>query len=383
MLISDLPTPTLLVDRDRVISNVSAIQERADREGVALRPHIKTHKSPDLARLQVDCGATGITAATVSEAEAFSRAGFEDILIAREVVDEQSFRRIDQLRENGTGVAFCIDSLAGARAASGFFSATKNAIDILIEVDTGHGRCGIEWDEPDAENFVQEISTLGGLNLRGLLTHGGQGYFGPTDTESKVEALQRAMTEERDRLLMLAERLGTVGLFTQTETTLSVGSTPTFSQFENAERAGFRITEVRPGNYVVHDALQVALGVCSLQECALTVLSRVTSIRRGNGVDKVFIDAGKKVLTTDQGYGTEGFGIILHSPRTMRRMPHARLNSLSEEHGWIEIPGGAPFDVGDTVRVVPNHACVAVATQSRLCLVDGESVLDEWTLATR
>lgn len=113
------------------------------------------------------------------------------------------------------------------------------------------------------------------------------------------------------------------------------------------------------------------------------MLSTVTSIHREGGIDRVFVDAGKKTLTTDRGYGLEDFGVILHSPNTMKRMPHACLVSLSEEHGWIEIPGGAPFDVGDTIRIVPNHACVAVATKSRLHVVEGDSVMDEWEIVAR
>jgi len=222
-----------------------------------------------------------------------------------------------------------------------------------------------------------------GLHVRGLLTHAGHGYRGPSEGETKDDALNRVMAEERDRLLGLAARLGTAGLLYPAKAVLSLGSTPTFSRFENARQDGFRITETRPGNNVFHDAIQVALGVCKLADCALTVQAIVISIRRGNGTDRVYVNAGKKTLTTDKGYGLDDYGVILHSPRTMKRMPHARLVSFSEEHGWIEIPGGAPFDVGDRVRIVPNHACVAVATQSTLYVVDGDEVVEEWEVVAR
>ncbi|MDX1421001.1 MAG: alanine racemase [Rubricoccaceae bacterium] len=390
MLVSDLPTPSLLVERARLDTNLAAQQARANREGVALRPHVKTHKSPDLARQQVAVGARGLTVATVTEAEAFAAAGHDDLLIAREVVDDGLFSRIADLGMRGARVAFLVDTPEGAGLASRFFAERRLQADVLVEVDTGHGRCGVAWDSDEAEGFVRHVAGLPGLALGGLLTHGGHGYAGPRDGETAGDALVRAMTEERDRLLALAARLGAAGLLDE-EAVLSLGSTPTVSRFENQhvpvegrEGVRFAITEVRPGNYVFHDAMQVALGVVPLTACALTVQATVLSIRRGDdGTDRVVLDAGKKVLTTDGGGGTEGYGILLHSPSTMKPLPHARLVALSEEHGWVEVPGGSTFDVGDRVRIVPNHACVAVATQPRLYLVDGEDVVEEWPVVAR
>lgn len=390
MRVSDLPTPSLLVERARLEANMAAAQARADREGVTLRPHVKTHKSPDLARRQVEAGARGLTVATVAEAEAFAGAGFpdgnlqfRDLVIAREVVDPALFSRIADLTETGVRVAFLVDTAAGAELASRFF-ADRGEAEVLVEVDTGQGRCGIAWDGDDAEAFVRYVAGLPGLGLRGLLTHGGHGYFGPREGEAREAALVRVMTEERDRLLALAARLGTAGLLDPETAVLSLGSTPTCSRFENRDVGGFKITEARPGNYVFHDTMQAALGVVPLAACALTVQATVLSIHRGDdGTDRVFLDAGKKVLTTDTGWGTTGYGLLLHSPTTMKPLPHARLAALSEEHGWVAVPGGSTFDVGDRVRVVPNHACVTVATQPVLHLVDGDEVVDTWSVVAR
>jgi D-serine deaminase-like pyridoxal phosphate-dependent protein len=384
MLVSDLPTPSLLVDRARLDANVAAAQARADREGVALRPHVKTHKSPALARRQREAGAQGLTVATVAEAEAFATAGFDDLVIAREVVDPVLLGRIADLAEAGTRISFLVDTDTGAALAARAFAGRDLRAEVLVEVDTGHGRCGVAWDHDDAVAFVQHVAAQPGLRLRGLLTHGGHGYFGPREGESPGDALGRAMAEERDRLLALAARLGAAGLLDPAEAVLSLGSTPTFSRFENRAEGGFRITEVRPGNYVFLDAMQAALGVAPIAACALTVQATVLSLHRADdGTDHVYLDAGKKVLTTDTGWGTDGYGLLLHSPSTMKPLPHARLAALSEEHGWVAVPGGATFDVGDRVPVVPNHACVAVATQPALYVVEGDEVVDTWEVVAR
>ena len=156
---------------------------------------------------------------------------------------------------------------------------------------------------------------------------------------------------------------------------ISIGSTPTITHFENRLHNGLSITEVRPGNYVFNDGIQVALGVARLKDCALTVYSRVISKHRDDrSYERVFLDAGKKVLTSDVGFRTEGYGILLHSPSNMIALPHARVTKLSEEHGWVEVPGGSTLEVGDSVRIVPNHACTCVSTQDEMYLVDADEV---------
>ncbi len=379
MIVSDLPTPALLVDRARLLANLDAAQARADAQGVALRPHAKTHRSPDLARLQRARGAKGLTVSTVGEAERFAEAGFDDLVLAREVSTENALTRLADLAETGVRLAFCVDTIRGANLADAVFAARHLTADVFVEVDTGHGRCGVVWDDRDAPALVGHVVNRAALRLRGLLTHAGHSYSGPHEGESAAAALDRVMAEERDRLLHFAARLVAAGYLDPATAELSVGSTPTFSRFVNAERDGLRITEVRPGNYVFHDAQQVGLGAATLAQCALTVESAVISRRRDHdGTDRVYADAGKKALSMDTGYGVPGYGTILYSPRTMVPNPHAALVALSEEHAWIRVPGGAITEVGDRVRILPNHACLAVALQSRLYVVDGEEVVEEW-----
>ncbi len=383
MILSDLATPCLLVERRRLDANLHRMQAVADAHGVALRPHLKTHKSIVLAEWQVSLGAHGVTVAKPEEAEVFADAGFSDIRLAYCVVGDDKHARLHGLMERGVHVSFCVDTRAGAEAASAFYAERDTVADVLIEVDTGHGRCGIAWDSPHAADLARAVEALPGLRLVGLLTHGGQSYFGPEAGETPHDALVRTMEEERDRLLALAIALHHTGAL-DADAELSLGSTPTMRVFENAEHGPFRITEIRPGNYVFNDAEQVALGAATLDDCALTVYATVVSKQPDEqGGSHLFLDAGKKVFTSDTGWGTVGYGILLYNPELMKLLPHAELFALSEEHGWVRVPGAATLDVGDRVRVVPNHACVAVNTQDELFVVDGEEVVDTWTVDAR
>lgn len=382
VLIDDLPTPALLIEKGRLLLNIDRMQARAATNAVQLRPHIKTHKSVALARLQRERGAHGLTAAKPSEAEVFVQAGFDDVRLAYTVVGESRHQQLLRLMDRAT-ISFCVDTLEGARAASHFYAQAGRRVPVLIEVDTGYGRCGIRWDDAEAVAFAREIAALPGLSLMGLLTHEGQSYAGPRAGETKDDALIRAMAEGRDRLLALAGKLGAAGLAMPDDFQLSMGSTPSMRHFENRTEAGFRITEIRPGNYVFYDAMQASLGTCTLQDCALTVAATVVSKKRHDGRERLFLDAGKKTLTSDGGYGLTGYGVPLYNARAMRVLPHLHIFALSEEHAWCEVPGAATFEVGDRLRLVPNHACVTVATQEKLFLVEGDEVLETWAVDAR
>ncbi|HEX7069918.1 MAG TPA: alanine racemase, partial [Rhodothermales bacterium] len=250
-------------------------------------------------------------------------------------------------------------------------------------VDTGHHRTGVAWDEDEGPALAALVNALPGLRFAGLLTHGGHAYHGPDVGETAGDALVRRASEERDRILDLAVRLRNEGLAGD-RFEVSIGSTPTLSVFENAERERIRITEVRPGNYVFNDAIQLALGSATAADCALTVLATVISKHRDrDGSERVFIDGGKKVFTSDTGAGATGFGIVLYNAQTMTALPHVEFTDLSEEHGWLRVRGGSTLSVGDRVRIIPNHACVVVATQPQFHVVDGEEVVETLTVDAR
>ena len=385
MLVSDLPTPALLVDRARLRANLDRAQARADALGLALRPHAKTHKSPDIARLQTERGARGLTVATVDEAVAFAGAGFDDLRLATPVVSAGKLARLARLVDEGVRVSFTVDSEAGVARADRAFAEAGQTAEVLVEVDSGHGRCGVAWDEPAAlARVAAAVGGAGALRLVGVLTHGGMSYDGPGPGETADDALQRAADAERDRVLGAAAVLVEAGHLSPDTAEVSLGSTPGFGRFRPAERGGLRVTEARPGTYVFYDAGQVALGAARLQDCALVCVGTALSVRRADdGTERVITDAGKKVLTSDGRAGLPGYGSVLYSPRTMIAHPHARVTGLSEEHGFVDTPGGAIWDVGDPVFVVPNHACVAVATRRALYAVDGDEVVETWDVVAR
>lgn len=359
------------------------MQSRADDNDVRLRPHIKTHKSVALARMQSDLGARGITVAKVGEAERFAAGGFDDIRIAYPVVGTEKLERIADLLKT-TRVSFCVDTIEGARMASEFFAAKELEPDVLLIVDVGAHRCGVDPDDERGVQAAVDIAKLPGLRLVGILTHAGQVYGGPRDGETKAEAIRRVSDHERDVMLRFAGDLRTAGVAEPGSFEISVGSTPTVRAFEQRTEAGFRVTEVRPGNYVFYDAMQVSLGTCPLEDCALTVLTTVVSRHRNrSGSERLFADAGSKVVTTDTGALTEGHGQILYNARRMQPMPHARITGLSEEHAWIQVSGGSTLEVGNRIRFVPNHACVCVNLRDLLYVVDGEEVVDTWPVDAR
>jgi len=382
MTLADLATPALLVARDRLARNLDRMQTRADANGVTLRPHAKTHKSVALARRQQERGAEGLTVATVREAETFVEAGIEDVRVAFPVTGRDKHARLQSLRDDAD-LSFTVDTAAGAEQAAAVYP-EDDPIDVVMEVDVGHGRCGVPWDHGEAAvHLARRLADLPGLRLTGLLTHAGQAYDGPAGDETEEDALRRVAQDERDRMLHVAARLthADVPGVEPGNFEISVGSTPSMAAFENAERDGFRVTEIRPGNYVMHDAMQVALGAASLKDCALTVLTTVVSTQtKPDGTQRAFVDAGKKVFTTDTGYGTDGYGVVLADAGTMTPASDLRLDRLSEEHGWLEIPSSSTLDVGDRLCIVPNHACVTVANHSALHLVEGKTVVDTWSV---
>ncbi len=369
MRLTDLPTPCVLVEQSRVARNVDRMQAAADRRGLRLRPHAKTHKSVELARMQIGRGAVGICCAKLGEAEVFADAGIEDIRLPyplNPVNAPRVLALLDRVR-----LSFIVDHPAVARGWSEAMARAGREVDVLVKVDVGFHRCGIDPAAAGAEDFVTAVAQLPGLRFRGLLSHAGQGYGATSSADAERIAVDEART-----MTGLAARLRARGL---TVEEISVGATPTV-RF-SVDQPG--LTELRPGNYIYFDRTQVALGAASWDDCALTVLARVVA---RPAPDRLVFDSGSKTLTNDQARGsgnTAGYGAVCRALDDTTPDGGLLIDRLSEEHATVRVLGSTTLEPGDLVRVVPNHSCVVSNLVDAVWRVDGEAVMDRLDVSAR
>ena len=368
MLLSELPTPQVLIDHRRLLNNIERVQKLANERGVRLRPHTKTHKSPTIAQWQIDRGAKGICCAKVGEAEVMAAAGIDDIRLAYPITPFNHSRILALMKR--ASVSIVVDHLAAARAWSDAMRRANRTLDVLVKVDVGFHRCGIDPDAPDVLDFIRLVASMPGLRLRGLLSHAGQGYQATTENELRLIA-----EREVEFLTTLRDRAAPAGIAIEE---ISVGATPTLRY--SARQPG--ITELRPGNYVFFDRTQLSLGAASLADCALTVLATVVS---RPAADRVILDCGSKTLTTDlaRGFGaTPGYGAVVAADGGALD-DNLLIERLSEEHATLRVVGHSPLEPGDRVRVLPNHACVVANMVDEVVLIEGDRVIDKLPVAAR
>ena len=371
MLVSDLPSPVVVIDRRRLLANIDRVQTLADSAGVTLRPHAKTHKSPAVARWQIERGARGICCAKLGEAEVFAEAGIDDIRLPYPVHPSNAPRVLALLER--AAISIIVDHLGIAGEWSRVMERAGRKLDVLVKVDVGFHRCGIDPAGADALDFVRAVASMPGLRLRGLLSHAGHGYLAGSEEElrSVAEAEIRILCGLRDK----ATRSG-IGI-----DELSVGATPTL-RFTAASARDHRLTELRPGNYVYFDRTQVALGSALLDDCALTVAATVVS---RPAPDRIILDCGSKTLTSDGARGfspTPGYGAVL-TPDGAAVDTTLIIDRLSEEHATVRVAGATRLEPGDRVRVLPNHSCVVVNMVDNVILVEGDRIIDTLSVAAR
>jgi len=368
MLLDDLPTPQVLVDRRKLLDNIARGQRLADAAGLRLRPHAKTHKSPAIAKWQIERGAVGICCAKLGEAEVFVDAGVGDIRLPYPV-HPRNAPRILTLMER-VSISIIVDHPAVARGWSDAMRRAGRVLDVLVKVDVGFHRCGIDPAGANAIEFIQSVSALQGLRLRGLLSHAGHGYAAQSEKELRDIAGREAAI-----LVELGRRARASGISIEE---LSVGATPTL-RFSAAENG---LTELRPGNYVYFDRTQVALGAAVLADCAMTILATVVS---KPSTDRLILDCGSKTLTTDFARGmtpTPGYGAVLtHDGSAIEEA--LLVERLSEEHATVRIDGRTRLEPGDRVRVLPNHSCVVSNLVDEIRLTDGDQVVETIAVAAR
>jgi D-serine deaminase-like pyridoxal phosphate-dependent protein len=331
----EVDTPAVIVDLARLEGNIARLAAVAQKAGVRLRPHAKTHKSVEIGRLQLAQGASGLTLAKTGEAEAFADAGLDDFFLAYPIVGAAKARRLRALAERAR-VIVGVDSVDGARTLADAFAGAPRPLDVRLEIDSGLGRTGVPPERALA--LARGIGALRGLRLQGIFTHAGHAY-----AAGSPEAIAAIGREEGTTLVACAQMLRREGLPIED---VSVGSTPT--ALDALRVPG--VTECRPGTYVFNDATQVALGICAPEQCALTVLATVVSVR---GSDRVVIDAGSKTLASELIRPQNQVFAVLADGR-------GRVVGVTEEHGIVAPAADAAFRVGDRVHVVPSHVCPVV-----------------------
>jgi len=354
------------------MNNITRVQALASAAGVRLRPHAKTHKSPIIARWQLEAGAVGICCAKVGEAEVFAAAGITDIRLPYPV-NASNAPRLLALMDRAT-ISIIVDHPLVVRGWSDAMRRSGRTLDVLVKVDVGFHRCGIDPDG-DPLGFIQTVASLPGLNLLGLLSHAGHAYHAASEDELAAIARQEAGT-----LANLRARAAASGIALGE---ISVGATPTL-RFSVGQQG---LTELRPGNYVYFDRTQVALNAASLDDCALTVLATVVSKHTG----RIVLDCGSKTLTNDLARGISaatGYGAVLAGETGDLDYPREidetlTIERLSEEHATVRITGETRLEPGDRVRVLPNHSCVVSNMVDVVRLVDGDQVIDTLPVAAR
>jgi len=371
--LAQLQTPCLLLDEIRMERNIVRLRDRLSRLGVRLRPHLKTPKCVEVARRVMDTPAGPATVSTLKEAEEFARHGVRDMLYAVGIAPNK-LDRVASLRATGINLSVIVDSVEAARAVIATARATSDAIPVLIEIDSDGHRSGVE---PKQTELLAEIGRLlhqGGATLMGVMTHAG-GSYGCRG----AAALEAAAERERAAAVACATVLREAGLPCPV---VSVGSTPT----AHFARDLTGVTEVRAGVFVFFDLFMAGLGVCELDDLALSVLATVISHRRDKGW--IIVDAGWMAMSRDRSTAKQpvdqGYGLVCEAEG--RPYTDVVLTDTNQEHGIMAVRSGSSRElpdlaIGDLVRVLPNHACATAAQYDRYHVIPKGSgvVSTTWT----
>jgi D-serine deaminase-like pyridoxal phosphate-dependent protein len=360
MNLRELSTPALTVDLDALERNLDRVAELCRRQGVGLRPHTKTHKTLEVARMQLERGAVGLTVAKVGEAEVMTGAGLEDILVAFPIFGGEKLRRLADIARTRR-LLVSLDSEATAQELSRAAAAQGATIGVLVEFDTGARRCGLE-PGPDLVALAKAIDKLPALKFRGLMSF--FGHVWGTVEERRAEAERVAERVGKGLAAFRAENMPVE--------IVSGGSTPS-AEFAHLIRG---LTEIRPGTYVYNDLNTYYQGACNLEDCAVRVVATVVSTAVPG---RAIIDGGSKTFSSDQlGSGPKaGYGLVVEAP-------DAPLIKLNEEHGYLDVTQSQhEFHVGEVVTVIPNHVCTAVNMHDEIFTVRQGEAVGCWKIAAR
>lgn len=350
-------TPAVLVDPGRLDRNLRAMAESAAARGLTLRPHAKTHKSVEIARRQVEYGATGVSVATLGEAEIFADAGLDEVFVAYPLWTDP--QRAPRLRALATRIRLMtgVDSLASVHQLAAAVQGHAE-LRVLVEVDCGLRRSGVA---PDGAGQIATAAARAGLAVDGVFTFPGHSYAPGMPAQ--------AAADEAAALAAAAASLEAAGMPCPVR---SGGSTPSAAQAAGPASGG-PVTELRPGVYAFNDAQQVVLGSCTLDEVALSVLATVVSTP---APDRFVLDSGAKVLGYDRPAWAPGHGLL-------PAFGEATVTGVWEHHAVVVTGAGPRPAVGDRVVVIPNHVCTTVNLVDELHVVRDGQVAERWPVDAR
>jgi len=365
-----IETPAVVVERQILEDNIRAMQTLADRQGLRLRPHIKTHKCLAIARLQMAAGACGVTSAKVDEALVFIEDGIPSVTLAQpQMIASKVDRLLAAARSHACEIRWIVDSRDGLELLARRADEHRYPSGVFVKIDVGLHRCGLRPEDPAIRILAETIGAHPWLRFAGLLSHAGHVYAAADPRQAAQVA-----EDERGTMLTVARHLETAGVPVPE---ISVGSTPTVLAAERFDG----ITEIRPGNYVFMDRAPLRMGLIGQENIALTVLATVIS----RNADYLIVDAGSKTFSSDGGAhgsaGDAGFAIGWPVERFGAEGHGRTLVRLSEEHGFIP-RAGHDLPLGTRFRFIPNHACPVANLARTLVVLDGDDGA-EWPVDAR
>ena len=364
-ILRHLSTPLALVDRKILRTNTRRMAAKARAHDVRLRPHVKTHKCAEAARFQIDGHFGGITVSTLAEAEFFAQQGFMDITYAVPI-SQGKLARACALAQSISQLHLLVDH-SDLIPPLGNAAATHDIqLSVLIKIDCGYHRAGLRPKDPRLVPLARSLHLHTHLNFEGVLTHAGHSYDCIGEDALKVVAIQ-----ERQEILEAARIITDAEIPVRT---ISVGSTPTMAVVENLKG----ITEIRPGNYTLFDRTQAAIGSCTIDDIALSVLTEVIGVYPERKM--ILVDAGALALSKDAGAthaeNNDGFGLVCDTHGAL--IEGLTVIGLSQEHGKIVYVGEHHFNIGDRLRILPNHSCLVTALFRTLHVIEEGELVDEW-----
>lgn len=368
--LKELDTPSLILDEEKLDANIRRVQTHCKSLGVTWRPHVKTHKCIEIAKKQIASPSGPITVSTIKEAEFFAAAGITDIIYAVGIAPHK-LDRILLINQQGAHVRIILDNVAAARAVSRFCKEKSATLDVLLEIDCDGHRSGIKENDPALFDILQNLTD--GATFAGLITHAGDSYV-----ESTPEGVLRCAQNEALTLTRIAQKLKGQGV---TCTILSAGSTPTVTASQNA----YDLTEYRSGVGTFFDLFMRGVGVCAVEDIALSVLVSVIGHQKEKGW--VITDGGWLAMSRDRGTANQkidcGYGLVCDEDGSL--MPEYYVTSANQEHGIIArfdkgAINPADFPLDRKLRILPNHACPTAAAFDCYRVVRGKNteVLATW-----